>query len=179
MPRRAAVVTGVLALLLLSGLTAALPFAYAQSPQVVQVSIPVGAGNPSGAPGYAPDKVTVVIGVNNTVKWTNNDTTVHHTVTSVSGNGSLNSGDMGPGATYTYTFTTPGTYDYTCVYHAWMTGTVVVLASTSSSTHTTAEFPSAWLAAVLFAVIAAVVLASSRLRPTISARPASGSTTGT
>jgi plastocyanin len=96
------------------------------SPVTVSVSIPKGAGDgPQAAPGYAPDKITVVIGVNNTVTWTNNDP-IHHTVTSAPGNGSLNSGDMAQGATYTYTFTTPGTYDYVCVYHAWMTGTVVV-----------------------------------------------------
>ena len=91
--------------------------------------MPKGAGNPSGAPGYAPDKIVVVIGVNNTVTFTNNDT-VHHTVTSSSvpkGASQFNSGDMGPGATWTYTFTVPGTYDYFCIYHSWMTGTVTVV----------------------------------------------------
>ncbi len=43
--------------------------------------MPNGAGNPNGAPGYAPDNLTLVIGVNNTVTWTNNDS-AHHTVTS-------------------------------------------------------------------------------------------------
>src|ERR1700691_1628896 len=38
---------------------------------MVQVSMPNGAGNPSGAPGYAPDNITVIIGINNTVNWTN------------------------------------------------------------------------------------------------------------
>jgi plastocyanin len=90
------------------------------------ISIPKGAGNPNGAPGYSPDKVTLVIGVNNTVTWTNNDS-AHHTVTSVSGNGTISSGDMAPGATFTYTFTTPGTYQYYCVYHSWMTGTITVV----------------------------------------------------
>jgi plastocyanin len=92
----------------------------------LMISIPKGAGNPGAAPGYAPDKVTLVIGVNNTVTWTNNDS-AHHTVTSVSGNGSISSGDMAPGATFTYTFTTPGTYQYLCVYHSWMTGTITVV----------------------------------------------------
>jgi len=96
-----------------------------------RVSIPTGAGNPSGAPGYAPDKITVVIGVNNTVTFVNNDGSVHHTVTSTSvpsGAASFNSGDMAGGATFTYTFTVPGTYQYDCVYHPWMTGTVTVVA---------------------------------------------------
>ena len=102
----------------------------------VKVSMPSGAGNPSGAPGYAPDKITVIIGVNNTVEWTNNDTAgtgTSHTVTSVSGNGSINSGNMPVGAAYSFTFNTPGTYDYLCTYHSWMTGTVVVVAGSSSS----------------------------------------------
>ncbi len=105
----------------------------------VAVSIPAGAGSPNGAPGYSPDKITVVIGVNNTVTWTNNDGSTHHTVTSSSvptGASSFNSGDLAGGATFTYTFTAPGTYQYLCSYHSWMTGTVVVVAgsgSTSSS----------------------------------------------
>src|SRR5690349_573845 len=58
----------------------------------VAVSIPNGAGTgPSAAPGYAPDSIKVVMGTNNTVVWTNNDS-AHHTVTSLSGNGSISSG---------------------------------------------------------------------------------------
>ena len=98
----------------------------------VAVSIPSGAGSPNGAPGYAPDSITVVIGTNNTVIWTNNDNT-HHTVTATAGNGTMNSGDMAPGATFNFTFTAPGTYDYICSYHSWMKGTVVVVAGTGSS----------------------------------------------
>ncbi|MDA4123762.1 MAG: cupredoxin domain-containing protein, partial [Thaumarchaeota archaeon] len=102
------------------------------SASALKVSIPVGAGNPSGAPGYAPDKITLVIGVNNTVTWTNDDGSVHHTVTSTSvpsGATGFNSGDMAGGATFTYTFTVPGTYQYDCVYHPWMTGTITVVAA--------------------------------------------------
>ena len=49
----------------------------------VQVSIYNGSGNSANPPGYTPDTITLVIGVNNTVAWTNNDS-VHHTVTSTS-----------------------------------------------------------------------------------------------
>jgi len=86
-----------------------------------------GASNPANAPGFAPDTVTVVMGVNNTVTWTNNDVAAH-TVTSVAGNGTISSSNMNPNATFTYTFTAPGTYHYYCLYHSWMTGTVVVKA---------------------------------------------------
>ena len=93
-----------------------------------KVSIPTGASSPNAAPGYAPDKITVIIGVNNTVAWTNNDS-VDHTVTSVSvptGATSFDSGIMAAGATFTQTFTVPGTYQYHCSLHSWMTGTVTV-----------------------------------------------------
>ncbi|MDG6988354.1 MAG: cupredoxin domain-containing protein [Nitrososphaerota archaeon] len=86
--------------------------------------------------GYAPDKIVVVIGVNNTVYWVNNDA-APHTVTSVSTPPIFNSGEGGPlsnqGGTYQYTFTTPGTYFYYCSYHPWMQGEVVVLAGTGSA----------------------------------------------
>jgi plastocyanin/N-acetylneuraminic acid mutarotase len=93
------------------------------------VTIKAGAGDPSGAPGFAPDNFTVVIGVNNTVTWTNNDS-VSHTVTSKtvpSGATNFNSGNMLPGAVYTFSFTVPGTYTYYCEYHDWMQGTVTVV----------------------------------------------------
>lgn len=163
---KSAAALGALALLLLSGIATAIPAASAIT--TIEVSETPGGGSPSGAPGYAPDKITVVIGVNNTVEWTNDDTGTHHTVTSASGNGTISSGDMAPGATFSYTFTTPGTYDYTCVYHAWMVGTVVVKASTNPSP----EFPAAWLALILFAVIAAAVVAAPRIKPSLaSVRP--------
>ncbi len=174
--RKFLAVASGLVLLFLSGMAMASP--NANVPTAVVVNIPVGAGaGASAAPGYAPENVTVVIGVNNTVMWTNNDTEnggTDHTVTSLSvpsGAAPFDSGILKEGANFTQTFTTPGTYEYHCTIHAWMTGNVVVLASTSTSTHTTAEFPSAALAVTLFAVIAAVIVAS-RLRRTLPAAPA-------
>jgi plastocyanin len=95
-----------------------------QPTNAVRVSIIPGAG--SYATGYAPDNITVVIGVNNTVVWTNNDNEPH-TVTA--SDGSFDSGNMNPGATFTYTFTKPGTYRYICTYHPWMQGYVIVVGS--------------------------------------------------
>jgi plastocyanin len=88
------------------------------------ISMPKGAGSPNGAPGYSPANFTVVIGVNNTVTWTNNDS-AHHTVTAT--DNSFDSTDMAPGATFSYTFKTAGTYNYVCSYHIWMKGTVTVV----------------------------------------------------
>ena len=90
----------------------------------VHVSIFPGAG--SYATGYDPDNITVVIGINNTVIWTNNDNEPH-TVTAT--DGSFDSGNMNPGAVFTHTFTIPGTHTYICTYHPWMHGHVVVLTS--------------------------------------------------
>ena len=90
----------------------------------VNVSIVLGATNPSNK-GYSPDNVTVVIGVNNTVTWTNNDSSIH-TVTA--NDGSFGSGYLNTGETFTYTFTVPGVYEYHCQIHPWMVGYVTVLA---------------------------------------------------
>jgi len=69
------------------------------------------------------------LGKGGKVTWTNNDP-VPHTVTSTfnipSGATSFDSGNMNQNATYTVTFTVAGTYQYTCTYHPWMHGTVVV-----------------------------------------------------
>jgi plastocyanin len=93
------------------------------SPQQAQISIIQGAGSNSSITGFTPATITVVMGVNNTVVWTNDDS-VPHTVTAY--DGSFNSGAINPGGSYNFTFTSPGTYEYHCSYHPWMKGTVVV-----------------------------------------------------
>ena len=99
----------------------------------VNVTIPSGASTPptgySGGQqktqyGFDPDVITVVIGKNNTVFWNNMDAAPHTATSDQSG--AFDTGNIGPGATGTYTFTTPGTYTYHCNYHPWMQGTVIV-----------------------------------------------------
>ena len=99
-----------------------------QSRSPVQVSIDAGSGVNVKLPGYTPDKITVVIGVNNTVKWTNNDN-MPHTVTA--SDSSFDSGNLNPGQSYTRTFNKTGTYPYICTYHLWMGGSVTVLGVSS------------------------------------------------
>ncbi len=183
MPLRLAFGIGALSLFILSGLVFPFPFADAQA--TVPVAILNGAGGGANdAPGYAPDSITVVIGVNNTVSWTNDDS-VDHTVTSVSvpaGATAFDSGLLSPGAgmpwqtpkgeNFTQTFTVPGTYEYHCTQHAWMTGTVVVKAATMPAP----EFPGASLAAILLVVMAAAALLVPRMKRASlagSLRPAS------
>lgn len=70
---------------------------------------------------YLPSIIEVRAG--QSVTWKNLDT-APHTITSDSG--LFQSGNIGDGATYTFTFAQPGTYHYICDYHPWMVGTIVV-----------------------------------------------------
>jgi plastocyanin len=179
MARRITLATTMLVLTFASGLMVALPTASA-AVSTVAVSIPSGAASgAAAAPGYAPATINIVIGVNNTVMWTNDDGAPHTVTPSTVPAGaswSVGSGNLVAGASYSFTFTVPGTYTYACAYHSWMTGTVVVKAATSTTatsttTSTTPEFPTAALALVFFAVIAAVMLAVPRLRPSRGSSP--------
>lgn len=71
---------------------------------------------------FNPTPLTIKAGTK--VTWTNNDT-VPHTVTSDSGT-TLNSPRLNPGQTFSYTFTTAGSYDYHCAVHPMMKGSVIV-----------------------------------------------------
>lgn len=95
-------------------------------PPGAQVQVSQGAGGPSNPKGFSPDVITVVIGVNNTVTWINDDS-IDHTVTSDTG--LFNSEILVPGASYSYQFTSPGNYTYGCEFHPLMKGTVIVLGS--------------------------------------------------
>jgi plastocyanin len=53
----------------------------------------------------------------------NNDSTAH-TVTS--NTGVFNSGTLGPGQSFSFTFQNAGTFQYHCSFHAGMVGSVVV-----------------------------------------------------
>ncbi len=95
--------------------------------QAVAVSIAAGQTSYPNK-GFTPDNITLVIGTNNTVTWTNNDASIH-TVTSTSvpqGAEPFSSGYLNTGDTYTYIFTTAGVYEYHCQLHPWMTGFVIV-----------------------------------------------------
>jgi plastocyanin len=70
---------------------------------------------------FTPSSITVSVGT--TIKWTNKDA-VTHNVTSTTA--VFSSGAMGDGATFSFQFTTAGTYPYTCTIHPTMTGSVTV-----------------------------------------------------
>jgi plastocyanin len=190
---RSSLLTGAAILLVLSGSLTLLPLASAQS--TVMVSIPRGSGvSSAAAPGFSPHAITVVVGVNNTVTWMNNDN-ASHTVTPENvpspGSWSVGSGNLAAAQSYSFTFTVPGTYNYTCSYHSWMSGSIVVkgvattstatsvttsttpstTTSTTTKTSTTPEFPTAALGATLFVIMAALVLLAPRLRTSAQQKP--------
>jgi plastocyanin len=70
--------------------------------------------------GFTPANITIAVG--STVVWTNNGG-IPHTATD---SGKFDSGELNVGATYQFTFTTPGTYNYVCSYHPYMVGTIIV-----------------------------------------------------
>jgi plastocyanin len=70
---------------------------------------------------FQPSSLTVKAG--ETVSWTNNDPTAH-TVTA--DDGSFDSGQVAPGATFSHTFTQAGPSSYHCNIHPSMKATIVV-----------------------------------------------------
>jgi plastocyanin len=72
--------------------------------------------------GFAPSKLTVHQG--DTVVWRFGGS-LPHTVTAA--DGSFDSGILKPGATFSQTFDTLGTFDYSCILHPAMIGTITVV----------------------------------------------------
>lgn len=73
---------------------------------------------------FDPEVLTIPAGT--TVTWVNQDETVHSVVSSdkrFTGSGGLDKGDD-----YSYTFGTPGSYEYFCSLHPFMKGKIVVTA---------------------------------------------------
>lgn len=80
---------------------------------------------------FVPPALTVHVG--DTVKWTNNDGPIPHTVTATSG-ASFDSGVFSGGETYSRTFNSEGLVSYRCNVHPTMTGTVDVVAADTTTT---------------------------------------------
>jgi plastocyanin len=79
---------------------------------------------------YVPANVRVVLGVNSSVTWINQDNLSQHTVvtTAVPGGASQVDLILGTNETYTVKFMVPGVYHYFCMWHPdWMKGTITVL----------------------------------------------------
>ena len=70
---------------------------------------------------FTPKELTVAVGT--TVKWVNHDD-IPHTVVEV--DKKFRSKALDTDDSYSFTFTTPGTFDYFCSLHSKMTGKIVV-----------------------------------------------------
>jgi len=99
------------------------------APKQVVVIIQDGAGENLHL-GFSPAKITIVIGVNNTVIWKNEDNDWH---TAHSNIPEFNSGMIAPGASFTHVFEHSGTFPYHCDPHPWMTGVVIVESSSQGT----------------------------------------------
>ncbi len=70
---------------------------------------------------FDPPSLTIPVGT--TVKWTNQDQT-DHTVTA--DDKSFDSGQLGQGQSFSFTFTKEGTFSYHCSNHTSMLGKIIV-----------------------------------------------------
>jgi len=83
------------------------------------------AGNAVTIENFKFDPATLTVPAGSTVTWTNKDEEPH---TVAAKDGSFHSSSLDTKGTYSFTFTKPGSYDYICSIHPFMTGTVVVTA---------------------------------------------------
>ena len=136
-------INALFGVLTLVAILAIVPSAFAQESGTT-VNISAGAGSSPNCSQtkncFDQDVITVAPGT--TVTWQNNDK-VSHTVTS--GNPSDNqtgtifdSSLIASGKDFSFTFNNPGTYNYFCQVHPWMTGQVIVATGASSSSGSTA-----------------------------------------
>lgn len=89
---------------------------------------------------YYPSSLTVKTGT--TVTWRNDDTQLSHTVTSTTG--VFDSKNLDRGMVYSYKFTKAGKYPYTCTYHPYMHGMVLVTDDGSAPAGSTSPAPSSY-----------------------------------
>ena len=94
------------------------------------VSMPSGSGTPACAQTnkcFIPFNAEIISG--GTVTWSNDDVAVHTVTSGTVSEGPddiFDSGITSPGSTFEHTFEDSGTYDYFCIVHPWMIGTVQV-----------------------------------------------------
>lgn len=99
-----------------------------------------GATHTVGISNFAFQPASLTIAVGDTVTWTNSDDVAH---TATSTDGTFASGNLDPGQSFSFTFTSAGTFAYACDYHAAMQGTITVQAAAApTATATAAQIPS-------------------------------------
>jgi plastocyanin len=86
-------------------------------------SAPPASGSSVTLSNFAFSPATLTVKVGTTVTWTNKDTATH---TVVSDTGVFGSGNLATNASFSYTFSTAGTFTYHCSIHPNMKATVIV-----------------------------------------------------
>ena len=119
--RRGLAVAAAAALFSLASVTA-----FAVGPEV-SINI-VDAPRPQQRWGYAP--ATRKVDPGTWVTWSNNGQDAH---TVSADDGSFDSGNLDPSEGFSWYFDTPGTFTYTCAFHTWMTGKIIVGDGVASS----------------------------------------------
>lgn len=99
-------------------------------PQSVTVTIPAGASLADNNVNFTPKDITVVLGVNNTVVWVNENVNPERVIGQdedmPGGFGKIRTLIEPEGGTFAFTFTEEGTYNYLSAAHPWLQGTVTV-----------------------------------------------------
>ncbi|HJU14531.1 MAG TPA: plastocyanin/azurin family copper-binding protein [Candidatus Nitrosotalea sp.] len=130
--------TGALfGVLTLVAILAIAPSAFAQESTTVNISAGAGSGPNCSQSNNCFDPNVITVAPGTTVEWKNNDK-VSHTVTSGSPSDNqtgtvFDSSLIASGKDFSFTFNNPGTFNYFCQVHPWMTGQVIVSASAASS----------------------------------------------
>jgi len=123
-------IASLFVLLAIISVAATVPSAYAAHADEATVSMVAGSSVPGceeTAEGcFTPTTVTIAAGGH--VEWVNDDTMMHFATSGIAPtpDGIFDSGMVNAGESWSYTFDEPGTYDYYCMVHAWMQGTVIV-----------------------------------------------------
>jgi plastocyanin len=93
------------------------------SPASTSTTAATGSSKTITIQGYAFSPTTLSVPVGTKVIVTNRDSVPH---TWTSDNGTFDSGTLDQGQSYSFTFTTAGSYRYHCTVHPYMVGTVSV-----------------------------------------------------
>jgi plastocyanin len=120
----------------LKGALIAAALGAACAPVVAPVVLPAHAQNTAAANSISIDNFTfnpptLTVKAETTVTWTNKDD-IPHGIASAN-NAFSRSKAMDTDDSFSFTFTTPGSYQYFCYIHPHMTGTIVVQAATGSN----------------------------------------------
>jgi len=99
---------------------------YQTPPATAAPTTSAAGGNTVAIKNFAFDPSSLTVKSGTVVKWTNQDGAPHTIVSDTSSPATFSSDSLSSGASYSFTFTQPGTYTYHCSIHPSMKGTIIV-----------------------------------------------------